>query len=151
MTQRHSIWRDIGRNIRNSSRRSNGGQRNSGAQLSRHSQRSNSKGFWSSASDIVFFKPSKDPMLPVWKDMYKLNRQIGDLERSLSQPALAAGSGIGSWVIRKLFDTWGEIVVEAKAMGTALGFHFLQLFLIILFNVIWFTLLFWLMGLWLGG
>jgi hypothetical protein len=135
----HSIWRHIGKNIHISSRRSNG------------SQRSNSKGFWSSASDTVFFKPHKDPMMPMYRNAYRLDRQIKDLERSLSQPAQASGDGIGSWVQEKLSGAWFEIVVETKALLTSLGFHLLNLVLIIVFNVIWFWLLIQLLGWWLPG
>jgi len=141
MMQRHSIWRNIGKNIR---RRSNSGQRSSG------SQRTNSKGFWSSASDTVFFKPHKDAMLPVWRNAYRLDRQIKELERSLSQPAQAAGTGSSSWVQGKLLSAWHEFVDESKALLTSLGFHLLNLVLIVVFNVIWFWLLFMLLGWWLG-
>jgi hypothetical protein len=145
MMPRHSIWRHIGKNIR---RRSNCGQRSSGSQ---RSERSKGNGFWSSASDAVFFSPHKDAMLPIYRNAYRLDRQIKELERSLSQPAQASGADIGSWVQGKLLSAWHEFVDETKAVLTSLGFHLLNLVLIVVFNVIWFWLLIMLLGWWLTG
>jgi hypothetical protein len=50
-----------------------------------------------------------------------------------------------------MMSIWYDLVDDIKALLTALGFHLLQLFLVILFNVLWFWGLFLLLRWWLVG
>jgi hypothetical protein len=49
-----------------------------------------------------------------------------------------------------LGEAWGAFVVEVKATMTALGFHLLNLVLVVVFNILWFGGIFLLLGLWLA-
>jgi hypothetical protein len=105
------------------------------------------KNVWTSICDTVFFNPQSDST-NLWRDMYKLNRQVKEIERGLYQPVDE------SWLGRLksgAVSAWHDLVDETKAVLTALAFHLLTLVLIVACNVIFFGGLFWLLGRWLGG
>lgn len=112
-------------------------------------QNSNGNGFWQGVGDTVFFQPYKSDTLPMWRDMYKLKRQLKDIERGTYRLAPE-----DSWLGRQkraLIDTWHDFVDEVKALLTELAFHVVTLVLVVVYNILWFAFLFWLIGVWLGS
>lgn len=103
----------------------------------------------SSVCDTVCFNPQSDSA-NLWRDMYKLDRQVKQLGRNLYQPEAIDGGWLGQ-LRSGIVSAWHDLIDEIKAILTALGFHLLSLILIIVFNVVWFTFLFWLLVRWLGG
>lgn len=107
------------------------------------------RSFWDGMADTVFFQPRKSETLPVWRDMYRLNRELKQMEHNLYQPP-GQETWLGSLksVIKK---AWHEFMDEIKALLTELFFHALKLVLIIVFNVLWFGGIFLILKAWLGG
>jgi hypothetical protein len=44
------------------------------------------KGFWRGAYDTFCFQPNRSGMMPVWRDLYKINREFKEMERNPYQP-----------------------------------------------------------------
>jgi len=136
--RRNSIWQLIRNDIR-SSARSRGRKR---------SKRKRSKGFWQGVGDTVLFQPHKSDTLSIWRDTYKLKRQLREMERRLTQPPTEE-----TWrtaLKDKFRSTVFDVIDEVKAVLTALGFHIATLVLVVVCNIVWFALLFWVIGVWLG-
>jgi hypothetical protein len=111
--------------------------------------RSRGPGFWTEASDTVLFKPHKSKTLTIWREAYRINREIEELERNQNRPPRE--NTILGWIGGQLRSAWGEFTVEVKALLTTLFFHLLTLVLIVVFNVVWFWLLWKIFCLWLDG
>lgn len=135
--RRHSIWQLIRNDIRTSAR-SRGRQRG---------KRKRSNGFWQGVGDTVLFQPHKSEWLPIWRDTYKLKRQLREMERRLHQPPMEE-----TWwssLKDKFRSEWFDLVDEVKALLTELFFHLATLVMIVVCNVAWFAFLFWVIGVWL--
>lgn len=136
--RRHSVWDAILSSRRSNNRRTR----------KKPSRRHQGKGAWSSVADTVFFQPKKTERLPIWRNTYKLKRQLREIERGICQRSQQTWLGTLKW---KMLSAWHELVDETKAMFTALLFHLLTLAMIVVFNVLWFAALLWLIGAWLDG
>lgn len=113
-------------------------------------KRSDGKEFWTGLADTAFFQPHKDDMLPVWRDMYKLNRQVRELERGLYQPTPSDETWLGSFK-SGVVSAWHDLVDEVKALLAALFFHIVTFVLIVAFNAVAIWFLFWLIRVVLFG
>jgi len=136
--RRHSVWNVILRSIRSNNRRAR----------KKTSRRHQGKGTWSSVADSALFQPKKTEWIPIWRDTYKLKRQLREIERGICQSPQQTWLGTLKWKIR---SAWHDLVDEAKAIFTALLFHLLTLVLIVVFNILWIAALFWLIGVYLDG
>lgn len=137
--RRNGIWQLIRNDIRNSAR-SRGRQRG---------KRKHNNGFWQGVGDTVLFKPHKSDTLSIWRDTYKLKRQLREMERRLNQPPTEE-----TWwsaLMDKFRSAFFDAVDELKALLTEVGFFLVSLVLSVVFTVIWFAFLFWLIGVWLDG
>jgi len=136
--RRNGIWQLIRNDIR-SSTRSRGRQRG---------KRRSSKGFWQGVGDTVLFQPHKSDTLSIWRDTYKLKRQLREMERRLNQPPTEE-----TWrtaLMEKFRSAFFDVVDEFKALLTELAFHVATLVLVVVCNILWFAFLFWVIGVWLG-
>lgn len=136
--RRHRFWDAIFSSRRSNSRRTR----------KKPSRRQQGKGTWSSVADTVFFQPEKTEWVPIWRDKYKLERQLREIERGIYQSPQQTWLGTLKWKIR---SAWHDLVDETKAILTALLLHLLTLAMIVVFNILWFACLFWLIGVWLDG
>lgn len=130
--RKHSVW-----DVILSSRRSN----------NRRSRKKSSKGDWQGVGDTVLFKPHKSGTLSIWRDTYKLKRQLREMERWLNQPPTEE-----SWrsaLMEKFRSAFFDVVDELKALLTELAFHVSTLVLVVVCNILWFAVLFWLIGVYL--
>jgi len=134
--RRESIWQPIRNDMRSSA----------SSRVRQRSKRKRSKGVWQGVGDTVLFKPHKSGTLSIWRDIYKLKRQLREMERGIYQSPQQTWLGTLKWKIR---SAWHDLVDEVKALLTELFFHVLRLVLIVVFNIIWFAFLFWVIGVWL--
>lgn len=137
--RRNGIWQLIRNDIRTSTR-DRGRQRG---------KRKRSKGFWQEIGNTVLFQPHKSDTLPMWRDMYKLKRQLSEMERRLHQPPIEE-----TWLSalkEKFRSAFLDLVDEVKALMTELAFFLVTLVLVVVCNVLWFALLFWVIGVWLDS
>lgn len=112
-------------------------------------QNSNGNGFWQGFGDTVFIQPHKSYTLSIWRDTYKLKRQLRDMERRLNQPPTEE-----TWwsaLMEKFRSAFFDLMDEFKALLTELAFHVATLVLVVVYNILWFAFLFWLIGVWLGS
>ena len=135
--RRKSIWSVIGNGNKRSSQRRD--------HRSREKHGTDDKGLW----DTVLFQPQKSDNLSIWRGLYKMERQLKELERGLSQPSYDSPW----WRFLKVqwMSVWGDLVDEVKALLTVLFFHIVTLVLVVVCNLIWFALLLWAIGVWLEG
>jgi len=107
------------------------------------------KGFLAEITDTLIFQPHKSKTLPMWQNMYKLDRGLRELERDLNR--LPRKRTWLTWIADQLRSAWWEFIDSVKALLTLMFFQIVTLVLVVVFNVIWFWGLFWVIGLWLEG
>jgi hypothetical protein len=138
------LWRQLSKLHRQSTRRRSTRRDNRQGQ-----RRENGKGYWQELSDVAIFRPHQSDTLQIWRDSYRLQRQIRNLERDLYRPP-RQNTWI-SWLTDPLCKAWWDFIDEIKALLTVLFWHVVTLVLVIAFNVAFFWLLFKVIGLWLAG
>lgn len=118
-------------------------------------KKSEDKGFWSGVADTVIFQPNKSGRLAIWKDGYRLNRALKEMERDLRYPPKKIQrswwQSVLHWMWRQLRDAWYEFYDEVRALITELFIFLVGFFVTLACYVALGWLLFWVIGLLLDG
>lgn len=105
------------------------------------------KGFWGELADIFIFQPNRSGMRPIWKDIYRLDRELKEMERSARSPSKQSPCGwcqiMLHWFWEKLRMAWFEIYDEIRVLLTELYIFLVGLIVTIVGYVVLSCILFW--------
>lgn len=111
------------------------------------------KGFWGGVADTVIFQPNKSGNLQLWKDGYRLNRELKEMERYLHHPPRKVPGAwwrkLLQWMWMQLKEAWYEFYDTLRATLMEALVFLMILAVTIAYYAILICLLFWIVKVWL--